>query len=143
MLRKLLILALLYTMTISQNSLCRICRSSINPMCGVDNVTYRSRCHLLFCGKTKIAYRGICNHCETCQYMPFDPVCANDGYTYKHECAVKCNGRRVVNRGICYNQCNCNGAFNPVCGINGNTYESDCLANCYNVQVSHVGECRH
>lgn len=141
MLKKLLILAIIYTCT--QSNICTICRGGNRPMCGVDGITYRSRCHLIFCARTKVAYKGICNHCETCQYMPMEPVCGNDGNTYKHECAVRCNGRKVAHKGICYNQCSCNGAFNPVCGINGNTYDSGCQASCYNVQVSHTGECRH
>ena len=142
MIKKLILLTIAIALT-KQDMCTGFCSLVIRfrPVCGMDGITYRSACHLHWCGATKIAYDGICSHCETCDQYDFDPVCASDNNTYKHSCAALCAGKTVVHKGVCYSQCNCNQGINYVCGVNGKTYENDCIANCYGIQTSHKGEC--
>ena len=103
MLKKLILLSLFYAFISSDmcTGFCGLVRK-FAPVCGEDGITYRSTCHLHWCGKTRLAYNGQCSHCETCADNDFDPVCASDNNTYQHACAALCAGKTVVHKGICY-----------------------------------------
>ena len=104
MIKKIILLLTLAAMS-NQDMCTSFCRLVIHfkPVCGIDNITYKSRCHLHWCGNTKIAYAGICSHCETCDSHDFDPVCGSDNNTYKNACSALCAGKTVIHKGICYN----------------------------------------
>ncbi len=142
MIKKLLLLTLIFAYSKADmcTTWCQLVKT-FKPICGMDNITYRSSCHLHWCGNTKVAYHGICSHCSTCDSNDFDPICASDNNTYKNACSALCAGKTVIHKGVCYSQCNCNQGINYVCGVNGKTYENDCYANCYGVRSSHIGKC--
>ncbi|RME24155.1 MAG: hypothetical protein D6806_10060, partial [Deltaproteobacteria bacterium] len=83
------------------------------------------------------------NHSCDCAGRPEEPVCGEDGKTYRNVCELDCAQVGLAHAGPC-GQDSCSGCPDvdqPVCGRDGNTYRNACLAQCEGVEVAHEGEC--
>ena len=120
----LLAICLFLTSIQCQSAACLNCLDrDIEPVCGVDGVTYINNCQRRRCvDDIDLAYEGPCK-CN-CTAEPLDPVCATNGITYRNECAVKCSGLpiEIDFKGVCPSRCNCQGTYGLVCGVDGRTY---------------------
>merc|ERR1711915_223896 len=73
------------------------CPEESVPVCGDDDITYRSECHLRMEECThgtkviNVKHEGPCSRCRNiCTTEPNAPkVCGSDGITYESECAMK------------------------------------------------------
>ncbi|XP_072027458.1 serine protease inhibitor dipetalogastin-like isoform X2 [Amphiura filiformis] len=127
---------------------CGVCPQIWDPVCGFDNVTYYSECHLrqYTCENNlylRVAYRSICKAglIECPDYCPVgvnSPVCGTDGNTYPSLCflsfAACVNNDKTLtqkHRGECsLDPCErrCpSDVYQPVCCSNGDTYQNDCF----------------
>ncbi|XP_071109974.1 agrin-like isoform X6 [Haliotis cracherodii] len=157
---------------------CPSCNEDFDPVCGEDGITYNNECKLRQekCQhriNIRIKHKGPCNGCENvkCDFHAVcnsdgrraecvciekctdvrDPVCGDDGITYKNECLMKvtsCRYRKFISKAsggecgrcsgkVCRFGANCeNGAcvcpilcettHKPICATNGQTYVNRC-----------------
>ena len=84
------ILVLLYTVT---NEKCKVTKYS--QVCGEDDRTYDSFCHLHVAG-VRLAYTGACR--PECT----GTVCGSDGVTYPSACHARAHNIRIDYSGVCF-----------------------------------------
>lgn len=133
---------------------CTLCTNIAAPVCGTDNVLYRSQC-VLDCASANarnggypqdisLKNVGACLDGCLCPTKE-EPVCGSDGRVYDNLCYLACENRKnlystytdvtVANRNICDN-CQCPSVIEPVCGSDGkteprtfgNACQMDCIA---------------
>jgi len=139
-------------------------------MCGVgpdevadteDDVTYAGPCEMMQAYSVGIPacyedydeflnYFGECKEppCDPCENLPANPVCGEDGQTYKNFCTLSnCPGTTTLAYlGACLDAdfCpDCQGdEKTAVCGENGVTYANECAAvTCQAQTVAYPGAC--
>lgn len=124
------------------------CNSTLNPICGVNGITYanycRAACHNIMpahygqCGALSYEYdsKAICE----CDYAN-SPVCGKNGITLENVCTSKCFNTVIASNGMCVLPCSCSFYYNPVCGENGKNYANECLLDCAHVSKFSNGLC--
>ncbi|XP_067659548.1 agrin-like isoform X2 [Haliotis asinina] len=157
---------------------CPSCNEDFDPVCGEDGITYNNECKLRQekCQhrvNIRIKHKGPCNGCENvkCDFHAVcnsdghraecvciekctdvtDPVCGDDGNTYKNECLMKvtsCRYRKFISKasggkcsrcagqvcrfgsscenGVCVCPILCETTHKPICANNGQTYVNRC-----------------
>lgn len=123
------------------------------------------------CGPEEACLRGVCElfcHCSD----EYEPVCGENGTTYRNQCEAGCEGVGIASRGECRQDCvpvecnlecesgfvrddegcetcecldrcsACDSVQSPVCTRNGLTYTNQCQAECRGEEISYAGECR-
>ncbi|XP_068628023.1 serine protease inhibitor dipetalogastin-like [Battus philenor] len=133
------------------------CNNIASPVCGSDDVLYRSECvlecasqHAISQGLPEIKVKnvGACSDGCSCPDTK-QPVCGNDGKTYHNPCELECendchHGEKYNKIKISYNgkceECSCKGPYDPVCGNDGNTYHNQCEFDCENTRRYHTGQ---
>uniref|UniRef100_A0A8D9EBI7 Agrin n=1 Tax=Cacopsylla melanoneura TaxID=428564 RepID=A0A8D9EBI7_9HEMI len=112
------------------------CPLIVRPVCGSDNVTYDSMCHLIQTAcvrkqKILLTHHGPCGDAGPC----FPNPCRNDAH-----CVVR-HGKPVCKCPICSSE------YNPVCGSDGISYENECKLNleacshARQISVLYIGLC--
>ena len=107
-------------------------------VCGTDGVTYQCGPADAHCHGAEVDHDGACRKCD-CHDIK-DPVCGEDGESYRNPCEARCAGVPIAHRGRC-ERCDCPRGNRPVCGVDGQTYRNACRARCADVEIAHEGRC--
>ncbi len=121
----------------------------VNPVCGCNGITYKSRCIAEVYNDVRRYTKGICRCIEKdsidlfypCKYV-YDPICGCDSITFFNYCvALHYNGMSPYGRvkpGPCQcsapnlinpnEECNPEHVYKPVCGCDSVTYANKCVA---------------
>ena len=91
-------LILLITLTTTNTLVCKWCKTWFaREICGADDQTYQSMCHLR-CAGVRFKSEGACP--DPCDDTP-DPVCGSDGQTYWNKCKALIKKVFVRFKGSC------------------------------------------
>ena len=133
---------------IDQN--CPKCSNALNPVCGINGVTYQNYCKLKECAQVDRASNGPCGAlnfvaAENPQDCPcafsFEPVCGVDGTTYANACLAMCSGVAKKSDNACIRPCGCTNIYKPVCSSDSKSYDNECLMRCDNGKKMYDGKC--
>jgi len=129
---------------------CPKCNNVLNPVCGVNGVTYQNFCKLKECAQIERASNGPCG---AINYMPsespqdcpcafsFQPICGADGLTYANNCIALCSGVAKKSDNACIRPCGCTNIYKPVCSTDMKNFDNECLMNCDGAKKMHDGKC--
>jgi hypothetical protein len=136
------------------DALCRVCACS-EPACEPGSCPDGERC-----------VQGVCveRRCEDDCPRELNPVCGEDGQTYRTACNAACRGVEVANQGSCTpagcsderpcpdplicqegrcieRPCECPDIRAPVCDTRGRTHPNECLMMCAGAELDYPGPC--
>jgi coxsackievirus/adenovirus receptor len=125
------------------------CGTTFNPVCGIDNITYRNEC-LAKEANAEIQNQGTCVEAMEAINCPngFAPVCGVDNKQYGTSCLAQARNVAVLFVGNCNqtqteaigpNRCADVAGF--ICASNGMTFQNECLAKSYGLTRVSDGPC--
>ncbi|BES94521.1 protein with kazal [Nesidiocoris tenuis] len=119
---------------ISQNTCESVTRERECPNCVSDH-------KVCLPSSEKDCQQHQCVATSGCKYFPEDPVCSEEGKTYRNLCAMSQARGTLAYHGPCLSaMLECNNSV--VCGVDGNTYPSECHAIARYISVDYSGPCR-